>query len=88
VWSPAELTDRDSPGCCYRPDTHDLLIVPLGLPLSIKMIPSAVMTECRSNAELLSDRPTSRTAARAIIGAWALIVALVVFRLLKVLNLR
>ena len=59
----------------------DLLIVPLGLALAVRLIPPALMAECRARADALARRPTSRAAAVAIVLLWlaaaALLAALV-----------
>ena len=48
----------------------DLLIVPLGLLLVIRMIPPLLMADFRASAETMVARPTSRWAAAVIIGSW------------------
>ena len=59
----------------------DLLIVPLGLALAVRLIPRDLMAECRARADALARRPTSRAAAVAIvlvsIATAALLAALV-----------
>jgi uncharacterized membrane protein YkvA (DUF1232 family) len=54
----------------------DVLIVPLGILLVIKMIPDPLMAEFREEAQRRSGRPTSRTAAAAIIVLWIAAIAL------------
>jgi len=53
----------------------DLLIVPLGIMLAVKMIPADLMAEFRRKAEGLAERPTSRGAAAIIIGIWLAAIA-------------
>jgi uncharacterized membrane protein YkvA (DUF1232 family) len=50
----------------------DLVLLPVGIGLAIKLIPPAVMTECRARAAAaISDRkPASRIAAAVIIAIW------------------
>ncbi len=48
----------------------DLLIVPLGLWLTLKLIPPEVMATHRAAAEAASDRPVSRVAALVVILVW------------------
>lgn len=48
----------------------DLLLLPLLLALALRMIPDAVMTECRARAAVASTRPTSRFAGFMIIMIW------------------
>ena len=59
----------------------DLLIVPLGLALAVRLIPRDLMAECRARADALARRPTSRAAAALIVLLWlaaaALLAALV-----------
>jgi uncharacterized membrane protein YkvA (DUF1232 family) len=55
----------------------DLLLVPLGLMLAVRLIPAEVMDESRSHVEelLASGRPTSRVAAATIIVIWLALAA-------------
>lgn len=55
----------------------DLLIVPLGLWLTLKLIPADVLETHRAAAEIASDRPVSRLAAGVVILIWT-VVGLVV----------
>jgi uncharacterized membrane protein YkvA (DUF1232 family) len=55
----------------------DAIILPLGIWLAVKLIPSAVMAEHRRAAELAADKPISRMGAAVIIAVWALLLALV-----------
>ena len=48
----------------------DLLIVPLGLWLTLKLIPPEVMITHRAAAEAAADRPVSRVAAVVVIAIW------------------
>lgn len=48
----------------------DLILLPLGIALAIRLIPPEVMAECRERAQALSSLPSSRTAVIAIIGIW------------------
>ena len=57
----------------------DLILVPLGLALAVRMVPSDVLEECRARAreELAGQRPRSRGAMLAIVGIWVACAALV-----------
>ena len=56
----------------------DLLLVPLGIALALKMIPPVVMVEARVKAEQSSlDKRTSWVAAGVVLGLWALIAWLI-----------
>jgi len=50
----------------------DLILIPLGIVLAVRLIPGPVMEECRARArELLeSGRPVSRIAAAVIVCVW------------------
>lgn len=48
----------------------DLLIVPLGLLLVIRMLPPEVLQDARNKAASVLDRPRSRAAAAVIVGIW------------------
>jgi uncharacterized membrane protein YkvA (DUF1232 family) len=65
----------------------DLIIVPLGIALSLKMIPQEVMTECREKArdaiELNVSGGTKLLVSAAIITTWCLLVTLVVLLVLR-----
>ncbi|KQY26070.1 YkvA family protein [Rhizobium sp. Root482] len=50
----------------------DLLIVPLGILLAIRMIPTPLMSEFRLSAERRSARPTSRGGLMAVIIVWTI----------------
>ena len=58
----------------------DLILVPLGIVLALRMIPTAVMAECRQRAAetLREGRPTNWLAAGAIIGVWIVLTALTI----------
>ena len=50
----------------------DLVLVPLGIILVLKMIPPTVLAECREKAEAAmgQGKPTSRIAALVIMAIW------------------
>src|SRR3546814_4123712 len=48
----------------------DLILVPTGLWLAIRLVPPALMTEFRRRAETLDQLPSSRTAAIAVVLIW------------------
>jgi uncharacterized membrane protein YkvA (DUF1232 family) len=48
----------------------DLIIVPLGILLAIKLVPPALMAEFRAEASARSGRPVSRVGAALIIALW------------------
>ncbi len=56
----------------------DLLLIPLGLALAIRLIPPAVLDECRTSSQqvMRSGRPVSRVASAVVVGVWLLLAAL------------
>ena len=76
AFSPIDLIPDFIPIVGYL---DDLVLVPLGLALALKMIPKTVLDECRRNARdfLSQDRPTNWVAAGVIVAVWVLVVALV-----------
>jgi len=57
----------------------DLIVVPLGIALAVKMIPEPVLVDCRAMALAAAEKPTSRTAAVVIIAIWIALAGLVVW---------
>ena len=55
----------------------DVIIVPLGLWLALRLIPTELMDEYRVSASRLADRPTSTGAAVFVVAIWLGFVALV-----------
>ena len=54
----------------------DLLIVPLGILLAIRLIPEPLLAEFRAAAAARAARPTSRRAAIVIVLLWVCALAL------------
>jgi uncharacterized membrane protein YkvA (DUF1232 family) len=55
----------------------DLVLIPLGIALAIRMVPPAVMAECRTRAEAsVTDKKSGRIAAAVIVVIWVLVAAL------------
>ncbi len=57
----------------------DLLIVPLGILLAIKLVPADLMMEFRAEAIAREGRPVSKVAAAAIITLWLLAAAFLIW---------
>jgi uncharacterized membrane protein YkvA (DUF1232 family) len=53
----------------------DLLIVPAGIWLALRLIPSSLMAEFRAKAAQRAERPVSRRAAAAILASWTAMAA-------------
>lgn len=58
----------------------DLLIVPLGLLIVVRLLPAHVLTASREKAAAALDQPRSKVAAAAIICIWLLGIAWVTYR--------
>lgn len=56
----------------------DLLLLPFGIALAVRLVPADVMQDCRMRATeaFASGRPVSRTAAAAIVVVWCAALAL------------
>ena len=69
AFSPIDLIPDFIPILGYL---DDLIIVPLGIWLVLKMIPPAVLAECREKAaaEIERGKPINRAAAAVIIAIW------------------
>jgi len=74
AFSPIDLIPDFIPILGYL---DDLVIVPLGIWLALKMIPSEVMNEARENANqvLSPGRRVNRVAAAVIVVIWILLAA-------------
>jgi len=52
----------------------DLILIPLGLALVVRLTPTEVMLSAQQKAQAASDRPVSRGMAVAIIVIWLLLL--------------
>lgn len=52
----------------------DLVLVPLGLALVIRLLPEDVLASAREKAQRTTERPTSKLAAGAIVAVWLLVL--------------
>ncbi len=77
AFSPIDLIPDIIPILGYL---DDLILVPLGIMLVIKMIPPNVLAECREKAEdvISQGKPTSKIAAVVIVTIWLLLGVLAV----------
>ena len=59
-------------------DLDDLILIPLGIWLALKMVPTPIMAECRARAvkATAAGRPTNRVAAVVIVAIWVALVLL------------
>ncbi len=56
----------------------DLILLPMGIALAIKMIPPWVLEECRARTQeaMLNGKPVSWVAGTVVVGIWIALVAL------------
>jgi uncharacterized membrane protein YkvA (DUF1232 family) len=71
--SPVDLIPDFIPVLGY---VDDLLLVPLGIVIAIRLIPDDVLAEHRATASRAAERPLGRTAAVVIVCIWAASAAL------------
>ncbi len=81
AFSPIDLIPDFVPVLGYL---DDLLIVPLGVWLAVRLIPPALMAEFRRRAET-GRRPSGRAGAVAIVAIWVVSAALVGWMVWKAL---
>jgi uncharacterized membrane protein YkvA (DUF1232 family) len=75
--SPIDLIPDPIPVLGYL---DDLVLVPLGVWLALRLIPRAVMAECRARAQEEQDAglPVSKAGAAVIVVVWIAVAALLV----------
>ena len=78
LFSPIDLIPDFIPILGYL---DDLILVPLGIMLALKMIPEDVWQECKQEAlnAMRQDQPVNWIAAGVIIAIWLLLLALVIW---------
>ena len=86
AFSPIDLIPDPIPVLGYL---DDLILVPLGVALAVRMIPEDVLSESRQRAREMvkrGERPVSRAAAAVIVVLWlalAVLATLVVVRMVR-----
>ncbi|HQU63618.1 MAG TPA: YkvA family protein [Nitrosomonas sp.] len=75
VFSPIDLIPDFIPVIGYL---DDLILVPLGIALAIRMIPGSVLAECRARAQdaIQSGKPVSQIAGAVIVIIWLMLATL------------
>jgi uncharacterized membrane protein YkvA (DUF1232 family) len=84
AFSPLDLVPDFIPVLGY---VDDLILVPLGIVLALKMIPPQVMAESREKAHqvMAQGKPVNRMAAAAIVAIWLLLAALTALLMMRLL---
>lgn len=57
----------------------DLIIVPLGIMLAVRLIPAELMAEFRAEAARRAEKPTSRVGTFAVVVIWIVVAAFFVW---------
>lgn len=72
AFSPIDLIPDFVPVLGYL---DDLVLLPLGIVLATRMVPPAVLVECRTLAQqaMVSRKPVSRVAGAVIIAVWVVL---------------
>ena len=85
AFSPIDLVPDFIPILGYL---DDLILIPLGIALSIRMIPAEVLEESRQQAEtaFTDGKPVSRAGAAAIIVLWLVLAALAIHWLIPLIS--
>ncbi|MGC8780376.1 MAG: YkvA family protein [Anaerolineae bacterium] len=80
AFSPLDLIPDFVPVLGYL---DDLVLVPLGVALALRLIPPDVLAESRARARNITDRPTNRAAAAVIVAIWLALAVLAVVWAMK-----
>ncbi len=85
AFSPIDLIPDFIPILGYL---DDLILVPLGIALVLRLIPRPILDDCRERARdaIAGGRPTSRVAAAAIVAVWLLLAALAAVLVLRAVD--
>ena len=57
----------------------DLILVPLGIALCLRLIPAPVLAEARLRAAALASKPRNYVAAALIIAVWLLVAGMLLY---------
>lgn len=80
--SPIDLIPDFIPVLGY---VDDLILLPLGIALTIKLIPNEVLSDCRKKARALEDEPVNRAGAIGVILIWMLLAGAAIALVLRLL---
>ena len=85
AFSPIDLIPDFIPILGYL---DDLILIPLGIKLALRMIPTEVMAESREKARdiMRQGKPVNRAAASVIVAIWLFAAALVIAALIRIFN--
>jgi uncharacterized membrane protein YkvA (DUF1232 family) len=82
AFSPIDLIPDPIPVLGYL---DDLVLIPLGIALALRMIPPEVMVECRQKADaaMREGKPINWKAAAAIVTLWVILASLVILVMVR-----
>jgi uncharacterized membrane protein YkvA (DUF1232 family) len=85
AFSPIDLIPDFIPVLGYL---DDLILIPLGVYLAVRMIPPDVLAECRSEAQevMKQGKPVNRTAAVVIVILWLSLAFLGIYAIFRILR--
>jgi uncharacterized membrane protein YkvA (DUF1232 family) len=77
AFSPIDLIPDPIPVLGYL---DDLVLIPLGVVLAVRMIPAPVLADCREQAKevMKQGKPVNRAAAAVIIAIWVVLAVLAI----------
>ncbi len=64
----------------------DLILVPFGIALAVKMIPGPVLVDCRARAQTASERPRDLRNAAVVIAIWLVAAGLCIWLVYRALG--
>ena len=75
AFSPIDLIPDFIPVVGYL---DDLVLIPMGIALAIKLVPLSVLAECRARAQeaMANGKPVSRAAGAVVVMIWLTLAAL------------
>jgi uncharacterized membrane protein YkvA (DUF1232 family) len=84
AFSPIDLIPDPIPVLGYL---DDLILVPLGIALALRLIPPQILADCRAQAQeaMEHDRPRNWVSAAVIVAIWLLLAGLAMALLWRVL---
>ncbi len=85
AFSPVDLIPDFIPLLGYL---DDLVLVPLGIALALRMIPAPVLAECREKARAAAEEgePASQLVGAVVVAIWVLLAALVIAMAMRILR--
>ncbi len=85
AFSPIDLIPDPIPVIGYL---DDLVLIPLGIALVLKLVPSPVLADCRERARTVMEqgKPTNWIAAGVIVAIWLLVAGVIVFWITQALQ--